>query len=305
MRNVFERFYPTDIIVFAYCALTFGLVLAFGRPLDAHLKELAFYGVGSILPVFLAMYVDDKKNRLYAFVRLGYPVILSPAFYSMTQGLIFLFTSSFLDPHLVSLEQSFFGAELTLLIDRSQPNVVITEILSFCYFTYYFMIPGFFLPVFLKRDYRIFKEATAAVCLTFFFSYLMFSAYPIEGPRWHYAEQYAHSVDGPFFRPLVNFVIANGAVHGGCMPSTHTAVALVLMMFCFRYYRRWGWIMLPIVVGLAASTVWGRFHYISDVIVGAAIGGTAFWIVKKYHSGWILRVDSSVQSARVNHTHVS
>jgi len=116
-------------------------------------------------------------------------------------------------------------------------------------------------------------------CLTFFASYLLFSLYPAEGPRWYFAHEYVNMVDGPVFRQLVNLVIANGAVHGGAMPSSHTGVAFLIMAFCFRYYRRWGWILLPIVLGLAAGTVWGRFHYVSDVIVGLAIAVLALlWV---------------------------
>ncbi|MEE8578091.1 MAG: phosphatase PAP2 family protein, partial [candidate division Zixibacteria bacterium] len=80
----------------------------------------------------------------------------------------------------------------------------------------------------------------------------------------------------------VNYVIENGAVHGGCMPSTHVAVAIVIMMVCFRYYRRAGWYLLPVNIGLAVGTVWGRFHYVSDVFVGTAIAICSVWIVERY-----------------------
>lgn len=305
MNRLFQRYHPTDLIVMAYCALTALLVLAFGRPLGQFADELSFYTGGLILSLYIGAFIDDRKSRLSAFIRLTYPVFLFPFFYSMTQGLIFLFTNSFQDAGLVGFENSVFGFEMTRFLDKSAPNVVITEILSFCYFAYYFMIPGFFLPIFIKRDSRIFKEASAAVCLTFFPSYLLFSLYPIEGPRWHFAGEYVHTIDGPVFRQMVNYVIHNGAVHGGCMPSTHTAVALVFLLFCFRYYRPWGWIMLPIVIGLAMATVWGRFHYLSDVLVGALIGAGAFWIVVKYHSRWTQTTESIVQSPKVSQPHVS
>jgi membrane-associated phospholipid phosphatase len=305
VKNILARFSPTDTIVASYCLLTTLLVLFFGRPLGNFADELAFYTGCLALAVFVAMFVNEQSGRAAAFVRLAYPAILFPFFYSMTQGLIFLFTDSFQDSSLVALEECVLSVELTRWFDQSTPSVLITEILSFCYFSYYFMIPGFFLPVFIKRDYRIFKEATAAVCLTFFPSYLLFSIFPIEGPRWHFEGQYAHTIDGPVFRQMVNYVINNGAVHGGCMPSTHTAVALVLMFFCFRYYRPWGWVMLPIVIGLAAATVWGRFHYVSDVIVGAMIGTAAYWIIRKYHSRWTRCDLSNVQLQNMSESRVS
>ena len=71
---------------------------------------------------------------------------------------------------------------------------------------------------------------------------------------------------------MVEYVIANGAVRGGCMPSTHFGIALVILLYCFRYYRKAAWWLLPAVIGLGIGTVWGRFHYVSDVIVGGLIG---------------------------------
>jgi len=305
MKSAKSRLYPTDRIVIGYCALTFLLIILFGRPFGDYLNELAFYaGIGA-LALVITRYVDESQNRLSAFVRLLYPAILFTAFYSMTQGLMFLFTDKFQDPQLVALEQALFGHELTLLIDRTLPNTVLTELLSFCYFGYYLLIPGFFITIFVRRDDRIIREATAAICLTFFASYLIFSAYPIEGPRWYLADQYLHSVDGPAFRQLVDFVIERGAVRGGCMPSTHTAVALVILLFCFKYYRRAGWTLLPFVVGLMAGTVWGRFHYISDVYIGALIGYAAFWLISKYHGRWIMCTEKNVERSEVAKAHVS
>jgi membrane-associated phospholipid phosphatase len=305
MKPPAVRFYPFDYLIIAYCAITTALVLVFGRPISNYYDELAFYiGVG-LLAYVISRSLSEQTSRAQALFRLLYPVMLSVLFYLKTQGLIFLLFDRFFDADLVRFEQSIFGTDPTVYFDSRGLNVWVTEILSFCYFSYYAMIPGFFLFVFLRRDYRVIKEALAAVCITFFSSYLLFSLYPIEGPRWHFAHVYKNVVEGPFFRQLVNVAIDNGAVHGGCMPSSHTGVALVLMISCFRYYRAWGWVMLPIVIGLAAGTVWGRLHYVSDVVVGAAIGLAAVWIVRKYHDRWINHSGQIVQQPEIESAHVS
>jgi membrane-associated phospholipid phosphatase len=79
-------------------------------------------------------------------------------------------------------------------------------------------------------------------------------------------------------------VIDKGAVRGGCMPSSHFGVALVLTMYNIRYFRRWSWIMIFLTLGLAIGTVWGRFHYVSDVIVGGLIGLIVTLSMWKYDS---------------------
>ena len=130
MNRLLARLSPTDIIVASYCLLTTILVLVFGRPLSAYFDELAFYSGCLVLAVFVGMYINEEAGRLAVFVRLAYPVILFPFFYSMTQGLIFLFTDSFQDASLVALEQRLFGVELTRLFDQSTPNVMIGEVIE-------------------------------------------------------------------------------------------------------------------------------------------------------------------------------
>ena len=69
------------------------------------------------------------------------------------------------------------------------------------------------------------------------------------------------------------------------MPSTHFAVALVILIYVYRSYRRAGWLLLLLVIGLGIGTVWGRFHYVSDVVVGGIIGMISVLLVFRYGAG--------------------
>jgi len=281
-----SRSYPFDYLVMGYCTLMVLLILVLGRPLGEYFWELAFY-IGTVVLAFvIRRYVDETRGRLHAFVRLLYPAAMFTLFYTATGGTMFLLFDHFLDSSLVTFERALFGVNLTLFIDQHLLNVWATEIFSLTYFCYYFMIPGFLIILFVRKDYEVIKISLTAICLTFFVSYLLFFLYPIEGPRYFFSGSYINAVEGLLFRHLVEMVINNGAVRGGCMPSTHFAVALVILMHCFRLYRRIGWSLLPINVGLAIGTVWGRFHYISDVFVGGAIGAIATLIVWKYYERW-------------------
>jgi len=274
--------YAFDWIIIGYCLLMVAAILLLGRPLSVYTDELAFYAATGLIALLISRYVDPSQSRWHALVRLLYPAAMFTFFYRATGGLMFLLTDQFLDWQVVTFEKMILGANPTLYFDAHMLNTWTNEILSFCYFSYYPMLPIFLIVTFARKHYRVVIEFTAAACLTFFISYLLFSLYPVEGPRWYFAELYANKIEGPLFRPLVEMVINRGAVHGGAMPSSHTGVALVIMLFCFRYYRRAGWILLPIVTGLALGTVWGRFHYASDVIVGAAIGIFSLGLVWKY-----------------------
>ncbi len=271
-NNPHRAFFLFDKIVIGYCLLMDLLILILARPLGSYYDEFMFYAGMATIAFMIARLIDPDRNRLALFVRLLYPAIMYTFFYRETGHLMFLVHTQFFDNQLTAFEASIFGLNPTLYIDRHLLTTWLTEIFSASYFSYYLMIPVFLIALYIKRRSEILINFMAASTLTFFLSYIMFFLYPIEGPRWHFADQYAHQISGPVFRHLVEYVMANGAVRGGCMPSTHFGIALVILLYCFRFYPKTGWWLSIAVAGLAIGTVWGRFHYVSDVAVGGLIG---------------------------------
>lgn len=271
-ENSKKPIYLFDRLVIGYSLLMVFVVSVFGRPWSRYWDELLFYSGMALLSYVITQIFYEKENSLHRILRLLYPVLLFTFFYRATGGLMFILFDSFLDVHITSFEYSIFGVNPTLFIDQNLLTPWLTEPISLCYLGYYFMVPVFFIVLYIKKDYEIIKNAMSAVCLTFFLSYLLFFLYPVEGPRWFFAGQYVNAIEGPLFRRLVEVVINNGAVRGGCMPSSHFGVALVITLYCFKYYRSKAWLIGLLTTGVAIGTVWGRFHYVSDVIVGGLIG---------------------------------
>ena len=281
-----RRLYPMDWVVIGYSLLMIIVIVILGRPLSQYYGEIIFYAFAAGLAAVIAHYLSDRRTRTEAFFRLLYPAIMFTFFYRATGGLMFLLSDHFYDFQLTAFEAAVLGVNPTLFIDTHWLNPWITELLSFCYFMYYPMIPVFLLVLFFKRRDEIIRSSVTAMSVTFFFSYMLFFIYPIEGPRWHFASLYQHQITGFIFRPAIDFVMKTGAVHGGCVPSTHFAVALVIVLYCYKYFRpvsRW---LLPVVIGLGLGTVWGRFHYVSDVIVGCIIAVSATGLVMHFYGRW-------------------
>jgi membrane-associated phospholipid phosphatase len=305
MKNPTPHFYPFERIILGYCALMLALIAVFGRPIGGYIPAVIAFMSCIAVTWLIAGYVDNRDGRVQAFVRLLYPIVIFMVLYRTTGSMMFLFFDRFHDSQLTAFESAVFGGDLSMYIDRHLLNVWLNELFSFCYFSYYLMLPSFLLWMYITRRDKLAVRSLAAVSLTFFASYLLFSLYPIEGPRYYFAASFAHRIEGPVFRPLVEFVIANGAVHGGCMPSSHVGVALVVLFYCFKVNRRIAWVLVPINVGLAIGTVWGRFHYISDVFVGAAIALIAVWIVERYHDRWLASVAKNKPEKELVVEHVS
>jgi len=56
-----------------------------------------------------------------------------------------------------------------------------------------------------------------------------------------------------------------------------------------RYVRVWFAILLPFVVGLWASTVYLRHHYVVDLLAGWALVPVALWVAPRLDAWWARR----------------
>lgn len=305
MVKTSNKYLPFDKIIIAYSKVMIITILIFGRPIMQYVDELLIYALTGAVALVIPIFVPERRNRILDFFRLIYPAVLFGVFYRTTGGTMFLIFDKFFDYQLVAFETAIYGMEPTLYIDRHLLTPVLNELFSFTYFCYYLMIPTFLIALFIKKEYEIIKRYLTAAAITYAVSFLLFFLYPIEGPRWHFAGQYINNIDGYLFRHLVELVIAGGAVRGGCMPSSHIAIALVIMMFCFRHFRFWGRVLLPINIGLAVGTFWGRFHYVSDVYVGIIIGLAVYYLVDLKYASWTGRVYNEVSEKELKTDFVS
>jgi len=279
--HLFERLFvsmlPFDHFNILYCWIILVLTIGFARPIGDFYGVLLFHTGALVLVILIVKFLGNKTSRGAVFFRLLYPVMLMTFYYTFSGKLVLLFTHHFLDYQITAFELSLFGLNPTLWLDGHMSKWV-TELLSIGYFSYYFMIPGLALVLFFQKRDKMIKRYITASCATFFTSYLIFILYPVEGPRHFFAHLYQHVPEGYVFRGLVDFVIGNAAFHGGAMPSSHVAEALVVMFFALRVFRKKALFVVPFVFLLALGTVWGRFHYVSDVVVGITIGILATWL---------------------------
>jgi membrane-associated phospholipid phosphatase len=138
----------------------------------------------------------------------------------------------------------------------------------------------------------------SCVSLTFLVCFYMFNFFPIAGPRFLFADIYEGPLKGYIFVPLVDYVIKNGAAEGGSLPSSHTAAAVVILVYAWRFLRTLGYIFAPIVFGLVIGTFWGRFHFISDTIVGFVVAIVCIIITDRYVNRKQLGADNFLASVQ-------
>jgi membrane-associated phospholipid phosphatase len=187
-----------------------------------------------------------------------------------------------LDEYIINFEVSIFGDEPTILLQKIV-HPIITEILKFAYFSYYFIIfvPALYFYFNKKYRYTIFDEYIESVSIAFYICYIGFILFPVQGPRYEFADLYYIDLNGYFFTRLQDFIMKVGSTHGGCMPSSHVAAALMAWKVLNIHFKKVSYILLPLVILLCISTVYHRYHYISDVVVGLFVVWLASYL--RYH----------------------
>lgn len=274
-----------DWALFSYLGFLTAGILFFHSRLENWDWFLAFHGAVAGLVLLLAARLKTGADGWRGLLRWGYPILLFTFLYEETGYLVHLFSSRWFDPEVINFEYRLTGTVPSVwLAEHARPWL--TEIVMAGYFSYYFIIPLGALVLWGKGKKGDFQRMILSVCIGFFVSYAGFLLFPVEGPRYHIPHLHPPPVDGPFFYKLVRFVIDKGAIHGGCMPSSHVAVAVLVLMSLYRGARGWFWALLPLVTGLAVGTVYGRFHYASDVVVGLAIAPLAFQLASRWLKGF-------------------
>jgi membrane-associated phospholipid phosphatase len=169
------------------------------------------------------------------------------------------------------------------------------------YFSYYLMIVGVGLALFL-RNRQHFHHYISVVSFVFYVCYLIYIFLPVIGPRIIYSNIAAFTPppealpveawvfpasvqSGPFFQ-IMAFIYEHLESIGAAFPSSHVAIALVTVYFSFRYLPKIRWVHLVVALLLCLSTVYCRYHYAVDVVAGALTAALLLplgnWLYRRY-----------------------
>lgn len=261
---------PLDRLTGGYIVVFAAGILVFGRHKPSAIYLLAIHaGLLCAIGGMVARWDDRRGWR--GFLRHMYPAVLYTFFYCETAVSLHWLFPEFFDAQLLSIERAIFGTDLNVWLVPAQ-HAWLNEWMMLGYFSYYLIIPTMALTLYFQDRRRELHDFLTAVTFAFVISYAGFVLYPIAGPRYFLASHFNGPLEGWIFVPLVNWIIASAAIYGGCMPSSHVAVALVVLIWAYRTNRRLAIFMTPFIVTLFFATVWGRFHYLSDVIAGSLVG---------------------------------
>ena len=273
--------YATQI----YVALV-GLMILFRH--NASVPQWRWLLAGHVLCLvclhgLIRLHAGHSQNRVLDLLRHFYPILLFTAFYTETGSLNRLWCPEYLDPYFIRLEQAWLEGQPSLLFMERCPYLLVSEVFYASYFSYYLMIFGVGLALFLSGRER-FQHYVSTVSFVFYVCYLIYIFLPVIGPRVFYKElggldlppdlsaipapDFPQAVQGgPFFQVMA-LIYRHFETPGAAFPSSHVAVAFCTVYFSFLYLRPIRYFHLLVAILLSLATVYCRYHYVIDVLAG-------------------------------------
>ena len=293
-----------DYATQAYMALVALLILFFHNDTIPHWPRLLGEHVAGLVTIhcLIQVHARYRPGNVLDFLRHFYPVLLYTPFFIETGALNRMFFRDYLDPVVIHWEQQLFGCQPSVLFMEKLPWLPVSELFYICYFSYYVMIGGVGIALFLRSRQQFFHYISV-VSFLFYVCYLIYIALPVIGSRAFFrqvegyvlpgaaqqlavTDTYPESVQAGVFFQIMKWVYRVFEAPGAALPSSHVAVALCTVYFSFRYLRPIRCVHLAIACLLCLSTFYCRYHYVVDVLAGlvtaAALIPLGNWLYFKF-----------------------
>jgi membrane-associated phospholipid phosphatase len=280
----------TDAFVLWGLIIQAALFLLYGRRINQPLLLAAKNAGLAALYIFSIFLLTKVKSRVLYFILRTGSVQLSFAYLYGAIHPLQLMLMPWQDGTVLAAEQAIFGVQPTLWLERfiSTP---LTEWMMFSYVIYLVIYPLVAGLIYFKRGERALEDYLFTLGFVNLACDIGFILYPVAGPVFFMPEAYSVPQQGGIFTYLGYYIRTHAHEAGGSIPSPHCAVATVMWLMSRRYVRRWFTILAPIILSLYVSTVYCRYHYITDSIAGIALGIIAILAGPSMVRAWNRRAD--------------
>jgi membrane-associated phospholipid phosphatase len=232
----------------------------------------------------LAWAAARSMNRALRFARHWYPLPLYIFFFEELQGLVHMIFPDWFDRWLIEFDRGLVGAHPSVWLARfSSP--ALNDFMQFAYMTYFLYLVILPAILYAERKRIAFWTVMVSTAIAHYSVYVLAVLLPVESPYYSLASLQTESLPGGGPTALIEFIERFGRVHGAAFPSAHVAGSMVAICASWRYRRWLFWICLPFFVIMCVATVYGRYHYIADVLAGIAVGSFGFpagdWLMRR------------------------
>jgi len=248
---------------------------------DSLVLENVIIGIGLISLTTIIRRVHSTRVRSTGEMILFLSVL--SAVYSEMGRIIHIVFPFFYDSVINRIESALFGIYPTVWMEGSM-HPWLTELMMFAYVVYTLLLPLVAVVLLTRGKRSDLERYLTDLVLTNLACYLFYFLVPVAGPSRALVSVRTVPVQGYFFTAISEYMIRTVHLNGGAFPSAHCAATTVMLAALYRFKRGWGFAFLPMAALIFVSTVYGWFHYVTDVVAGIGLAATMMWVTPRLGS---------------------
>lgn len=271
VERVRDNYGAFEWVTFAYFAWLEAIVALFHRNIPHAEICFALHLLLAAAIVFLVASATRSNSEFMRFARHWYPLPLYIFFFEELQGLVHAIFPGWFDSWLVAFDYALTGVHPSVWLARFS-SLALNDFMQFAYMTYFLDLVILPAILYAKRESAAFWTVMTSTAIANYSIYVIAVLFPIESPYYSLASLQTRPLAGGYCTALIGLIERFGRVHGAAFPSAHVAGATVAVLAAWRYRRWLFWICAPFFVCMCIATVYGRYHYVADVLAGLIVG---------------------------------
>ncbi len=277
---------PTDALIIVTLLGFSVLTLLFTNSIEGWWIVITKNVVVSLVVLWATTLYDRFSHRVIRFLFRTAVVTLSYAFlFGAVDKLQLIIHSEWLDSYVLDFEQYIFGVQPTLWIEKyTTPGL--TEWMMFSYVIYVPLYPILCGIIYYTHGRLQVEDYFFTLGLTNVLCDIGFILFPVASPMYFVPYIYSVPLDGYLFTYLGEIMRKYLHFAGGSIPSPHAAAATIMWIMAYRYHRISFYILAPIVLSLYVSTFYGRYHYLTDAVVGILVAFLSLSLIPYLKKLW-------------------
>jgi membrane-associated phospholipid phosphatase len=233
---------------------------------------------------WLARSAAQSENDTLRFARHWYPLALYIFLFEELGHLVHAIFSGWFDRALVAFDYHLAGVHPSVWLTRFA-SPALNDFMQFAYMTYFAYLVLLPAMLYVSGEERPFWTVMVSTAIAHYSVYVIAILLPVESPYFSLASLNTQPLSGGLATALISLIEQFARVRGAAFPSAHVAGSMVALLAAWRYRRWLFWATLPFFVSMCVATVYGRYHYVADVLAGLVVGRIGFlagvWLLGK------------------------
>lgn len=286
----------TDALILLALALFSILAVAFFPRVEGWYFLILKNCSVAILVLVSAYFTPRIQRRFPRFLVRTATITLTFAYlFGAVAKLQLILHHEWLDYLVLDFEQYVFGVQPTLWLQQFV-RPWLTEWMMFSYVIYVPFYPILCGIIYYKRGELPMEEYFFTLGLTNILCDIGFILFPVASPMYYIKHLYTVPLDGYVWTYLGELMRSHLHYAGGSIPSPHAAAATIMWVMAYRYHKPSFYVITPIVLSLYVSTFYGRYHYLTDAVVGILVAILALVLAPRLMRLWDRMVEQGTLS---------